>query len=121
MNVYGLTLVSLIEQLQKEYPALPHIWYADDGNVAGPFPILKTLLQRLCLGKPYAYFVQPEKCQLVTTHAPEAQKYFRSSSGATVKIQDGSKFLGGHIYAPSTSLTGLPAKFPLGPRELILL
>ena len=44
MYLYSLTLVPLIQRLQHEFPELLHIWYADDGNAAGPFSDLKRYL-----------------------------------------------------------------------------
>ena len=99
MYLYSLTTVPLIQRLQREFSSLLHLWYADDGNIAGPFDQIQCFLSRLTnLGKPYGYYVQPSKCQLITRHPDSARYAFEESPlASSVLITTGSRFLGGHI------------------------
>ena len=77
MYMYALTLVPLINRLQREFPTLLHLWYANDGNAAGSFVELKRHFDHLTrLGIPYGYFVQPNKSKLVTCHPDHACTFF---------------------------------------------
>jgi hypothetical protein len=50
------------------------------------------------LGKPYGYYVQPSKCQLITKQPDSAHYQFEDSPLVSkVKITYGSRFLGGNI------------------------
>ncbi|MGL4351554.1 MAG: reverse transcriptase domain-containing protein [Plesiomonas shigelloides] len=104
MYLYSLTTVPLIQRLQREFSSMLHVWYADDGNVAGPFEQIDHYLSRLTkLGKPYGYIVQPNKCQLITKHPDSARYALEDSPLATsVKIIHGSRFLGGYIGTDTT-------------------
>jgi hypothetical protein len=73
--------------------------YANNGNIAGPLDQIQRFLTRLTkLGKPYGYYVKPNKCQLITKHSDSARYQFEDSPLASkVKITNGNGFLGGHI------------------------
>ena len=87
MYTYALTLVPLIHRLQREFPTLLHLWYADDNNVAGPFGVLTRYLARLTrLGIPYGYFVQPAKSKLITNHPAAARAIFQSTHPTLTNI-----------------------------------
>ena len=110
MYTYALTLVPLITRLQREFPTLLHLWYADDGNAAGSFVELKLYLDRLTrLGIPYGYFVQPSKSKLLTCHPDHARTFFRPTRNGLTDISFGGQFLGGHIGTESTFLPWLTA------------
>jgi hypothetical protein len=99
MYLYSLTTVPLIWHLQREFSSMLHIWYADDGNIAGPFAQIERFLSPVTnLGKPYGFYVQPSKCQLITKQPDSARYEFEDSPLASkVKITKGCQFLGGHI------------------------
>ena len=102
MYTYSLTLVPLIHRLQREFPTLLHLWYANDGNAASSFVELKLYFDRLNRsGIPYGYFVQPTKSKLVTCHPDHASTFFRPTRNGLTDISSGGRFLGGHIGTES--------------------
>ncbi len=107
MLLYSITVLPLIRRLRELFSDLLHIWYANDGDAAGPIPRLRKFLSVVQhLGEPYGHKVQVDKCKLITPQANlrAATRSFpqrhTSSRYPRLKIVHGARFLGSFLGEP---------------------
>jgi hypothetical protein len=94
---YGIGILPLIRQLQKEFPAVKQPWYADDAGAGGSFTDLRKFLLRLQERGPwYGYFPEPTKSILVVrSHNRHTAK--SAFTDLQFKVTTRSRYLGGYI------------------------
>ena len=96
---YGLLVLPLIRQLQREFPNVASPWYADDAMAAGALADVMAYFHRLCeLGPSYGYFPEESKSILVVkARDTAAAEEFKAETKAKVKVTNGHRYLGGFV------------------------
>ena len=96
MIAYGIEVLQLIHDLQRDHPRVTQLWYADDAGAGGKFGDVMAHFRDLQLkGPARGYFPEPTKSILVVSekNVPRANTFFR---GMGVKVVTGSRYLGGY-------------------------
>ena len=88
---YGLLVLPLIRQLQKEFPTVASTWYANDAMTAGALVDVMKYFHRLCKLVPsYGYFPEESKSILVVkARNMAAAEAFKVQTKAKVKVTTG--------------------------------
>ena len=97
MILYGLALVALGRQLQKEVKDIILSFYADDAMEMGSAAAIYRVFSRLQeLGPARGYYPEPTKSVLVCTETKRAAVQ-RVLGEFKFKYKDGARYLGGFI------------------------
>ena len=97
MVLYGITLVTLAEELQLEDPGLLSLFYADDAAFDGAArritQLLKLLMKR---GTDQGYFPEPDKSLFIsdTPGQEEATKREFAKEDLVLNFVSGRRYLG---------------------------
>mgnify|MGYP006186617991 CR=1 FL=1 len=99
MILYGVSLLSLAEDLRESQPGLLQPWYADDFSIYGRASQVASLFNRLCAkGPSVGYFPAPAKSWAICPKRVEGNaKAILDAAGLPVKWSRGQRYVGGFI------------------------
>eukprot|EP00804_Cyclotella_cryptica_P017895 CCRYP_001275-RA/>CCRYP_001275-RA protein AED:0.09 eAED:0.08 QI:0/-1/0/1/-1/1/1/0/754 len=99
MILYGVSLLSLAEDLRKFQPGLLQPWYADDFSIYGRASQVASLFNRLCAkGPSIGYFPAPAKSWAICPKRMESNaKAILDAAGLPVRWSRGQRYVGGFV------------------------
>ena len=99
MLLYGVSLLSLAEDLRESQPGLLQPWYADDFSIYGRASQVACLFNRLCeKGPSVGYFPAPAKSWAICPKQVEGSaKAILDAAGLPVKWSQGQHYVVGFI------------------------
>ena len=97
MDIYGVGVLPLIEDLKRHVPEVWQPWYADDSGGGGTFAAIRRFFERLCeKGPGRGYFPEPSKSVLVVA-AHNVERAKAPFADLNFKVVMGSRYLGGFV------------------------